>query len=277
MSFQVGTRGHLSSLVAVVLGGATFVGARPAVPATAAILATQMRVGETGTLAMRAALRITGNHDPTCPPGTGETVECHAHTGGGLVPGLGFVTTSYSFRVDVGQPDCIRVLGYPATLTVRGKGSIDVVLAPAASCYSPDAVLSAAQAFTIVGGSGLYAGASGSGTLSRALVNLPAAVVGKETFTGTLVVAGLDFETTKPRFSGATPRSVRAPSGARRVRVRYRVTATDAVDGPVRVVCKPRSGRYFHLGRTTVRCSATDSSGNTARARFAITVKRRRA
>jgi hypothetical protein len=72
-----------------------------ALAAAAAMPAAQARVGETGRLALRAALRITGDHNPTCPPGTPDTVECHQHTGSGLVSGLGTVMTSYSFRVDV--------------------------------------------------------------------------------------------------------------------------------------------------------------------------------
>jgi hypothetical protein len=245
-----------------------------ALAALATMPAAQARVGETGTLAMNAVLQITGNHDPSCPPGTPETVECHQHAGSGLVSGLGTVTTSYSFRVDVGQPECLRVLGYPATLTVVNKGSIDVALDPVASCLSPDTVLSAAQTFTVVGGSGLYAHASGSGTLSRNLFNQPAAVVGTETFTGTLRVPGLDFDTTKPTISGATRRKVRAPRGATSVRVRYRVTAVDDRDGPLRAACRPRSGARFRVGRTRVTCSAVDTSGNQATARFVIIVRR---
>jgi hypothetical protein len=173
------------------------------------------------------------------------------------------------------QPACVRVLGYPATLTVAGKGSIDLVFDPVAACLSPEGVLSTAQAFTVVGGSGLYAGAGGGGTLSRALFNQPAAVVRTETFTGTLVVAGLDFDTTQPTVSGATRRRVRAPRGARRVRVCYRVKAVDDRDGAVPVACRPRSGTRFRIGRTTVPCSAVDTSGNRATARFVVTVRRR--
>jgi hypothetical protein len=50
----------------------------------------------------------------------------------------------------------------------------------------------------------------------------------------------------------------------------------DGVDGAVPVSCQPRPGRRFPLGKTIVRCAATDSSGNTATAGFTVTVKRRR-
>jgi hypothetical protein len=240
----------------------------------AAMRAPQARAGQTETLALHAKLRITGSHDSTCPAGTADTVECHAHAGSGLVPGLGTVTTSYSFRVDLGQPGCVRVLGYPATLTVAGKGSIDVVLDPVASCISPEAVFSAAQTFAVVGGSGLYSGAGGGGTLSRALSNEPAAVIGTETLTGTFDVPGLAFDTTMPSLLGARPRTLHAPRGATDVRVRYRVTAVDDRDGAVPVACRPRPGARFRVGRTTVTCSATDTSGNVATARFVVTIRR---
>ena len=59
------------------------------------------------------------------------------------------------------------------------------------------------------------------------------------------------------------------------MRVRYRLAATDNVDGAVAVACQPRSGSLFTVGRkTVVRCSATDKSANTMRASFTVTVKR---
>ena len=46
--------------------------------------------------------------------------------------------------------------------------------------------------------------------------------------------------------------------------VNFVVTATDLVDASPIVVCTPASGSTFPLGTTTVNCSATDTSGNTA-------------
>jgi len=69
---------------------------------------------------------------------------------------------------------------------------------------------------------------------------------------------------------------VRAPKGAKTARVTFKVTARDGVDSAVPVACQPRSGSRFRIGRTTVRCEATDSSGNTGKAAFTVTVKRRR-
>ncbi|HXG75599.1 MAG TPA: HYR domain-containing protein [Gaiellaceae bacterium] len=85
-----------------------------------------------------------------------------------------------------------------------------------------------------------------------------------------------EADTVAPVLTGATSRVVRAPAGAKRVRVRYRVRALDAVEGALPVLCTPSSGSWFRLGRTRVICSATDSSGNTARRSFTVTVKTNR-
>jgi hypothetical protein len=70
-------------------------------------------------------------------------------------------------------------------------------------------------------------------------------------------------------------KAVRVAKTVKRIRVRYTVAADDAVDGSVPVSCKPRPGSFFRLGRTHVACTATDTSGNTAKTSFSVTVKRR--
>ena len=61
-----------------------------------------------------------------------------------------------------------------------------------------------------------------------------------------------------------------SPSGGR---VPYRVQAYDAVDAAPRIVCSPPSGSFFPIGDTTIDCSATDFSGNTAEATFTVHVR----
>src|SRR2546426_7408704 len=56
-------------------------------------------------------------------------------------------------------------------------------------------------------------------------------------------------------------------------RVTYTVTALDNVDGPLIPFCSPASGSTFALGPTTVSCTATDSSGNSASGSFTVTVR----
>jgi hypothetical protein len=54
--------------------------------------------------------------------------------------------------------------------------------------------------------------------------------------------------------------STTGPGGAKVV---LTATAQDAQDGALPVTCSPASGSVFPVGRTTVTCSATDTSGNT--------------
>lgn len=61
-----------------------------------------------------------------------------------------------------------------------------------------------------------------------------------------------------------------SPAGAP---VTYVVTATDDTDPNPTVTCDPPSASTFPIGTTTVSCTATDSSGNSASATFSVHVK----
>ena len=160
-------------------------------------------------------------------------------------------------------------------LEVAGKGELQLAVDRyRGECISSSLILS--RAFTITGGSGIYAGASGGGTVSHQAVATPSGSAGTDTWTGTLNVPGREFDVTPPTLRGAVNKTVRARRGAKRVRVTYRVTASDAVDGSVPVSCQPRSGSRFKIGRTVVKCSATDTSANAKTGRFRVTVKRKR-
>jgi len=194
---------------------------------------------------------------------------------------LGIVSEAYTFIVDTNSPSCIDgdiLLASRGTLTVTGKGAIDVVLASPPECFLPaEAVLKAKRSFTIIGGTGVYVGASGSGMLQHDLTaGAAGGAAGTDSWVGTLVVPGLTFDLTPPVISGAVSKVVHVRKTAKFTRVRFHVTAEDNVDGSVPVKCKPHSGSRFKIGRTKVRCSATDSSGNTAKASFTVRVKRRR-
>jgi hypothetical protein len=228
-----------------------------------------------GPLTFKAEAEIF--YPPTsCPAGTGEGVACFTRTGVSLVRGLGKVEESYAYVLDERPAGCpedhVRGLPSTARLTVPGKGAIDVRVS-GTDCLArvPPAPVTGTETFIVTGGSGSYAGASGSGTIAH-ISNGPPAWRGKDTWTGTLVVPGLEFDLTAPVITGAVARMARAPRKARQVRMRFSVTATDKVDGSVPVVCTPKSGSRFRIGRTTVRCSAMDTSANRATARFTITV-----
>jgi len=58
-------------------------------------------------------------------------------------------------------------------------------------------------------------------------------------------------------------------SGAK---VKYTVTATDNVDAAPKVACTPKSDTVFPLGKTTVKCTATDAAGNQSSGTFLVKV-----
>jgi hypothetical protein len=135
---------------------------------------------------------------------------------------------------------------------------------------------------TIDEGTGAFAGASGSIQIAST-VNAPSCGSGgcrgssNDTWTGSLVVPGREFDLTSPVLQSVASRTVKAPKKAKTVRVRYAPKAQDEVDGPVPVKCKPGSGNRFKVGRTTtVTCSAEDTSANVATSSFRVTVKRQR-
>jgi hypothetical protein len=235
----------------------------------------------TGTLPLRAEVRIEYPPAP-CPAGTPRLFECFARTGDAIVPGLGAVEESYAYVLENAPAGCtappgaesVRLPPATARLTVPGKGEI-AVSTSGTGCLSRSGTLTASEPFTITGGSGVYAGASGGGTVTTVSFG-PPAFTGVDTWTGTLFVPGLQFDLTAPTINGALDKTIRVRRRAKRVRVVYTATAKDDVDGAVPVTCRPASGTRFNVGRTRVRCAATDTSGNESTATFAVTVKRRR-
>ena len=56
------------------------------------------------------------------------------------------------------------------------------------------------------------------------------------------------------------------------VSIAFTVTASDNTDGVITPSCNPSSGYSFPVGTTNVKCTATDSSGNTSTKSFSVTV-----
>jgi hypothetical protein len=255
-----------SIALAVLAPLAVCAGASPVGASTAA----------TGTLEIGASLSLVSKLGG-CEPVSGAD-ECAARTISGRFPGLGRVNGAYSFLVDLGQPSCAnevgKALAYPIRITVAGKGEIQLAVAEGAKCIDGGAIKTQSQAFTVTGGTGKYAGASGSGTLERTLGEpTDSGSHGGETWAGTLNVPGLDFDVVPPVLVGAVNKVVKARRGAKSVRVSYRVSATDNGDSAVDATCKPASGTRFAFGRTRVTCEASDSSANAATASFTVLVK----
>ena len=252
--------------------------------ALAVVVAVPIALGagraRTGTFALEAKLEWQGGDAP-CPAGTPAMLDCHPHPGGpSPVRGLGAVSQTYLYPVEGNPAGCLdgyHVAGYPATLAVKGKGEIRLAVDGLGDCLAgppADTVVSNTQRFTVTGGSGPYAGASGEGTVQHIAHRLVSGhAAGTDVWKGALVVPGLEFDLAPPRISGAVDRTVRARRGIKRLEVTYKVAAVDDVDGAMPASCKPRAGSQFKLGRTLVSCSATDRSANTATAKFTITVK----
>ncbi len=225
------------------------------------------------TLQLDAVFHATASVVP-CPGGTPETTTCVDATGTAPVPGLGSATETFS-ETSATSGSCTHTTFGDAVIEIAGKGELHLALDHPSAC-DPPLGDDDTGTFTVTGGTGPYAGATGSGTLSFTDFRATGPTTATETHTWTgQITANSDFDTTPPLITGAKPVVVKTRKRA--VRVHYTPpTATDAADGTVPVHCRPKSGSRFSIGRTRVNCSATDSSDNTASASFTVTVKHKR-
>jgi hypothetical protein len=216
-----------------------------------------------------------------CPPGTPSTTgDCVEFTGAAGIPGLGRATVTYVKSFDTTICPSGVVQQRTALVEVAGKGRLEIAMDfPVCSDVAPSSVVNRG---TIAGGTGIYAGASGSFQFASTVNAASCGGSGcrgtsMDTWTGSLAVPGREFDLTPPVFQPVTSKRVQAPRKAKTVRVRYAPQAQDAVDGPMPVTCKPSSGSRFKVGRTTrVSCSAEDTSANVATTSFSVRVTRRR-
>lgn len=246
----------------------------------AATTASAARTDASGALQVQATFAVQ-TAAVSCPNGTPQSELCYQRTGHADIPGLGSVTETYPLTAgDEDQYACIPLSEGPVTLTVQGKGEIDGTFAYPEDCNVPHGT---AATFTITGGTGTYAGASGTGTFVNDIAADEDNTFDEDdpfrsptdTWSISLDVSGLNFDLTAPVIHGAASKTVKVAKKAKFAAVKFAVTAQDAVDGSVPVACTPRSGGHFKVGRTKVTCTATDSSANTAKATFTVTVKRR--
>ena len=113
----------------------------------------------------------------SCPPeAPPDVAECRARIGEAPLPGLATVLESYTWFFRIGPPTCPPNLAKPLAtsgrLVVAGKGTLHFALAEGVECVEVEPLRNEPQAFTITGGTGLYAGASGSGTVERSLAGV---------------------------------------------------------------------------------------------------------
>jgi hypothetical protein len=132
------------------------------------------------------------------------------------------VVESYELIWDRGPPTCSdgydQAFGTSVSFVVAGKGEIHFALEATGCIPQQDFNAKNTQAYTITGGTGIYAGASGTGKVERT------------------------FDLTRPTLTGATNKTVKARKGAKSARVVFRVTAQDDRDGAVPVSCSPARG-----------------------------------
>lgn len=177
-------------------------------------------------------------------------------------------------------PDCVHLAVAGGSLATAGKGTLHFAGAKtgcAGSTSDGNLMLKGQVPVSVTGGDGDFLDGSGRGTVrlvssGTATNNFAGPATGKLELA--LTLPNGTFDIIAPKISGAVSKHVRAPKEAKRVRVTYRVTARDAVDGHVAVSCKPRSSSSFRIGRTKVTCSATDRSANQATAHFTVRVTR---
>jgi hypothetical protein len=211
----------------------------------------------------------------TCPSSAPAGANCWSIGSTGPIRGLGNVTESGVLIVQDIHTTCEKWQAAPV-LTVAGKGTIQLSLKgpPCISDPVGTGVSGASLTLTVTGGTGPYAGASGSGTdVTDDASGL--GLHGSDTLSGDITAPSTTFDLTAPVISVKATKTAGAPKGVRHVRVRYTASAQDAVDGSVPLKCGPKSGSEFKVGRTRVTCTATDSSANTAAKKFTVTVKRR--
>jgi HYR domain len=231
--------------------------------------------GSVGTLHVSGTFKNTFKF-VECPAGSPATTNCYREANvSDELPGLGKVTVDYTLLQDDFGSACAHVHAQ-IPIVVSGKGEIDLATRSTGCILPENPAGFPPVAFVVLGGAGLYAGATGSGVLEyKNSERGGGSGLSTIAWSGTLNVAGVAFDTTAPQMTGANGMTAKTRN-ARGVRVHYSVSAADATDGPVQTACLPASGSRFRIGRTTVTCMAVDRSGNTATATFVINVKRLR-
>jgi beta propeller repeat protein len=181
------------------------------------------------------------------------TVSCSAMDSSGN-------TASASFTVTV-QDTTAPALSIPANIIVEATSS-----AGASVSYS-------VTASDFVDPSPVVSSSPPSGTtfaLGVTTVSCSATDSIGNTISGTFTITVQDTTPPTLNVGFSSPVEATSASGAE---VIYTASAIDLVDPSPAISCSPASGTTFPLGVTTVFCSATDSSGNTATASFTITIQ----
>ena len=196
---------------------------------------------------------------PTCTPASGTTFSLGQTTVACSVTDSASLTTTGSFVVTV-KDSAGPSLTLPADITAEATSASGAAVTWTASATdlvdpSPSFGCSPVSGSTFVLGTTTVhcAGTDYTGNTTN------------DTFDVTVV------DSTAPDLTVPADIAAEATSGSGAV-VTYSATATDAVDGAPVVSCAPASGSTFPIGTTTVHCSATDATGNSASDSFDVVV-----
>jgi large repetitive protein len=211
--------------------------------------------GLSATDTVSGSLAPSCNHPPgsTLPLGT-TSVSCTATDGSGNSAGGNFSVTVK----DTTPP----VLNVPGGQTVEATGPSGAVVS-----------YSGVSASDTVSGNLTATCSKGSGTafpLGATTVNCTATDGAGNSRTGSFRITVKD--TKPPAVTVPAGKAVEATGPATAVTYAG-VAATDTVSGNLTPQCTKASGSTFPVGTTTVTCTATDGSGNSASGNFAVTVK----
>ena len=195
----------------------------------------------------------------SCSPASGSTfpmgttpVTCTATDGSGNSASAGFavqVVDTTAPALDVPENLTVEATspqGAPAAYTVTATDVADP--APVVTCSSESGTTFALGAITVTCTATDASGNSASASFAVHVVDTTAPAIG--------TLADLTAEATSP--VGVT--------------VTYHPVVSDIADPAPAVACLPPSGSTFALGTTTVTCTATDASGNTASVGFGVHV-----
>jgi hypothetical protein len=215
--------------------------------------------GATVTFTASAFDIVDGEVTATCVPASGSTftlgnttVTCSATDAAGNI-----ATATFGVKVQDTTPPTVTV---PAAITVEATGATGAV-----------ATFETTASDIVDGTLTPECDYASGGTFPLGMTTVTCSAEdaagneAEESFSVTVV------DTTPPTLSLPEDFSVEAtgPNGAA---VNFTAKAIDIVDGSVAVSCEPASGSILPLGDTTVECSATDESDNTANGSFTITV-----
>ena len=224
-----------------------------------ACLAAASAVATAGALTFNGTLTFLGG--PSCNDPCSE----FSMQGHGVIRGLGAVRYSGTGLTDSTPPACGKS-AEQLTVTISGKGTF-ALDGTVEGCTTPtSATLNrTTTVFRVSGGTDKLQGITGSVTFDSNGVAVTA--------TGNLAAPSFTFDLAPPKFIGAVSHTAKALTSAG-ARVRFSVSAVDAVDGALKASCDHRSGSVFRVGSTRVTCSATDSSANAGRVTFIVKVTR---